>query len=344
MKARVIILSVILIPVLFLACGPEEIIPDDGFKGFVRPSHFPTPTYAFDRNEITEEKFLLGKKLFYDVRLSRDYTVSCGSCHIQSNAFAQFGHDVSHGVGDRLGKRNSPTLVNLAWMPHFMWDGGVVDLDLQPLAPISAHDEMDMPFDEVLDRLREIDEYKTMFTAAFGTEEINSERFLKAMSQFMLMCVSANGKYDRVVQGKEQFTELEERGYTFFKTNCNSCHTEPLFSDFSFKNNGIAPGPISDLGRFHMTLNDNDKYTFKVPSLRNIMLTAPYMHHGKVATIEEVLEHYNSAVTNHFGTVDSSLLGTPVAIPMTEDDKEALIAFLHTLTDREFISRSDLAE
>src|SRR5690606_26699317 len=148
-----------------------------------------------------------------------------------------------------------------------------------------------------------------------------------ALSQFMLLCVSANAKYDNVKQGKATFTELEERGYTFFKANCNSCHTEPLFSDFSFKNNGITPGPITDFGRFNITLREIDRYTFKVPSLRNVMLTAPYMHHGKVATIEDVLEHYNSAITNHFGTVDPSLLRTPVAIPMTNDDKEALIAF-----------------
>lgn len=344
MKNKSIILSILLLPLLFLACDPENIIPESSFKGFERPSHFPPTVYAFDKNEITEDKFLLGKKIFYDVRLSKDFTVSCGSCHIQSNAFAQFGHDVSHGVDDRLGRRNSPSLVNLAWMTNFMWDGGVVDLDLQPLAPISAHDEMDMLFDDVLDRLREVDEYKIMFAKAFGTEEISSERFLKALSQFMLLCVSANAKYDNVKQGKATFTELEERGYTFFKANCNSCHTEPLFSDFSFKNNGITPGPITDFGRFNITLREIDRYTFKVPSLRNVMLTAPYMHHGKVATIEDVLEHYNSAITNHYGTVDPSLLRTPVAIPMTNDDKEALIAFLQTLTDTEFISRTDLAE
>lgn len=343
-KLKIITLIILISPLVFLGCDPNEIIPENGFKGFIKPEHFPATLYNFTNNPITEDKFLLGKKLFYDVRLSSDHTVSCGTCHIQSSAFAQFGHDVSHGVDDRLGKRNSPPIMNLAWMSTFMLDGGVVDLDMQPIVPISAHDEMDMNFGDLLVMLNGMDEYVNLFEKAFGSGEITSDKFLKALSQFMLMCISANSKYDRVVSGSESFTELENRGYNFFKTNCNSCHTEPLFSDFIFRNNGVTPGVIEDFGRFSITLNDDDKYTFKVPSLRNIMLTAPYMHHGQVAHIEDVLEHYNSEITNHYGTVDPILLTGAVAIPMTPEDKEALIAFLKTLTDTEFISRTDLAE
>lgn len=344
MKFRNAIIGLISITFLFLGCDPEKVIPETLFKGFVKPDHFPATHYNFDNNPIDEKKFNLGKKLFYDVRLSRDHTVSCGSCHIQSSAFTQHGHDVSHGVDDRLGRRNSMPIMNLAWMDEFMFDGGVADLDLQPIVPITAHDEMDMDFGELMRFINEDIEYKNLFKEAFGVEVITSDVFLKSLSQFMLMCVSANSKYDKMIKGEETYTELENRGYIFFKTHCNSCHAEPLFSDFSFKNNGIEPGRIEDLGRFGVTLNDRDKYTFKVPSLRNIMLTAPYMHHGQVATIEDVLNHYNSEITNHYGTVHPSLLGRTPAIDMTEDDKTALIAFLKTLTDHEFISRTDLSE
>lgn len=344
MKYKHIIISILSLTLIFLGCDPREVLPESTFKGFVKPEHFPAALYNFSKNEIDEKKFNLGKKLFYDVRLSRDHTVSCGSCHLQSSAFTQPGHDVSHGVEDRLGRRNSMAIMNVAWMPSFMFDGGVVDLDLQPLVPITAHDEMDMNLGELMRFLNADSDYKKLFADAFGKSEVTSEHLLKALSQFMLMCVSADSKYDKMKSGKETFTELEERGYTFFKTNCNSCHSEPLFSNFSFKNNGTTPGRVEDLGRFDITLNEADKYTFKVPSLRNIMLTAPYMHHGQVATIEDVLNHYNTELTNHFGTVDPSLLSSGPAIPMTDAEKEAVIAFLKTLTDYEFISRKDLSE
>ncbi len=149
---------------LLVACSKEMI---DRFEGFQKPSHFPEPAYHFSTNPITENGFKLGRKLFYEPRLSRNNTVSCGSCHIQSSAFTQHGHDVSHGIDDRLGTRNSPPIMNLAWMPTFFWDGGVFDLDLQPVVPITNHVEMDETIPNVLNKLRNHPGYPGLFKKAF---------------------------------------------------------------------------------------------------------------------------------------------------------------------------------
>ena len=151
---------------LCLACSKELL---SRFAGFQKPPHFPEPVYAFANNSITEGGFALGKKLFYDPLLSRNNTISCGSCHIQSAAFTQHGHDVSHGIDDRLGKRNATPIMNLAWMPSYMWDGGVVDLDLQPIVPITAHEEMDENLANVLRKLQQHKDYPSLFKKTFGT-------------------------------------------------------------------------------------------------------------------------------------------------------------------------------
>lgn len=323
---------------LLVSCSKEIF---SGFQGFQNPSHFPEPVYRFADNEISEARFVLGRKLFYEPRLSRNNTISCGSCHIQSSAFTQHGHDVSHGIDDRLGTRNSPPIMNLAWMPTFFWDGGVFDLDLQPIVPITNHVEMDETVENVLQKLRAHADYPGMFKKAFGDTAINTARTMKALSQFMLLCVSAQSKYDSVKQNLgARFTESEQAGYAFFQQKCANCHKEPLFSDFSFKNNGIAIGLNDDMGRYIVTLNEQDRYRFKVPSLRNVELTAPYMHDGRFITLDAALEHYRAQV-QQTPNLDPQLKD---GIPMTDTDKANLIAFLKTLTDRHFLTNKLLAE
>lgn len=324
--------------ILFLSCNKEMI---SRFQGFEKPPHFPEPVYRMENNKVTSKGFELGRKLFYEPRLSRNNTISCGSCHIQSSAFTQHGHDVSHGIDDRLGTRNSPPIMNLAWMPTFFWDGGVFDLDLQPLVPITNHVEMDETIPNVLNKLRAHPGYPQLFKEAFGDTAITTARTMKALSQFMLLCISAGSKYDSVVRNAEAtFTPMEQQGYALFKQKCASCHTEPLMTDFSFRNNGIAIGLNDDQGRYMITLNDGDKYKFKVPSLRNVEFTGPYMHDGRFITLDAVLDHYRTGI-QHTPNLDPLLAS---GIALTDEEKAAVISFLKTLSDRSFLNNRLLAE
>ncbi|MBL7763466.1 MAG: cytochrome-c peroxidase [Chitinophagaceae bacterium] len=314
------------------------------FLSFQQPGNFPEPVYRFATNLVTKEGFELGRKLFYDPILSRNNTISCGSCHIQTSAFTQHGHSVSHGIEDKLGVRNSPPIMNLAWNTSFMWDGGVFDLDLQPVAPITNHVEMDETVTNVISKLKAHPDYPGLFQSAFGTTEVSTARFMKALSQFMAMCVSSNSKYDSVIRKEgKTFTKQEEEGYALYKQKCSSCHTEPLFTDQSFRNNGIGIGLIDDAGRYAITLDETDRYKFKVPSLRNLDYTAPYMHDGRFLTLDAVLDHYSSGV-KQTQNLDMILQNNEPGIPMTADEKTKVKAFLKTLNDKVFIANKLLSE
>lgn len=316
------------------------------FAGFQKPANFPEPAYHFATNPITKEGFELGKKLFYDPILSVNNSISCGSCHIQTSAFTHHGHTVSHGIFDRMGTRNSPSIMNLAWGTSFMWDGGIFDLDLQSIAPITNHLEMGETMANVLHKLSTSSQYPALFKKAFGSEEITSNNFLKAISQFMLLCVSSNSKYDSVMrgEGKVAFTPDEKAGYLLFKDRCGNCHKEPLFTDNSFRNNGISISNVNDSGRYLVTQNDADLYRFKVPSLRNLAYTAPYMHDGRFFTIDAVLDHYTGQVKN---TANLDLLlqqNGVLGIAMTAEEREKIKAFLNTLNDHSFLTDKRFSE
>ena len=311
----------------------------NNFTGFKKPAHFPEPVYRFESNPVTKEKFELGKKLFYETLLSANNTVSCGSCHIQTSAFTHHGHTISHGIEDRLGTRNSPALFNLAWSPSFMWDGGIADLDLQSVAPITNHVEMDETMENVFQKLSATAPYPSMFEKAYGTKEITTVNFLKALSQFMLMCVSSNSKYDSVMRQDPgvHFSADELAGRALVKQKCGNCHSEPLFTDQSFRNNGLIPSSINDEGRFIITQLPSDRYKFKVPSLRNLAYTAPYMHDGRLFTLEGVLDHYSKhlqAIENLDPLLQQN--GVP-GIPLNNEERKTMLAFLNTLNDRSFL-------
>ncbi|WP_143307118.1 cytochrome-c peroxidase [Chitinophaga vietnamensis] len=315
------------------------------FTGFQQPVNFPAPVYNMSANPLTQAGFELGRKLFYEPRLSRNNTISCGDCHIQTSAFTHHGHDVSHGIDDRLGSRNAPPVMNLAWHNTFMLDGGVFDLDLLPIAPITNPVEMDETLDNILKKLRAQPAYPALFRKAFGTEEITSARMMKALSQFMIMLVSDQSKYDHVMRHEgASFTADEQAGYELYKAKCSSCHAEPLFTDNSFRNNGIGIGPNNDEGRYLVTLKAADKYKFKVPSLRNLRYTAPYMHDGRLRTLDAVLDHYTSEVQDG-PTLDPLLKqnGQP-GISLTAMEKTRLLAFLNTLNDSSFIRDKRFSE
>lgn len=328
------------------ACKKGADVAPEWFAGFQQPANFPEPAYDLSRNPVTEASFQLGRRLFYEPRLSRNNTIACGSCHIQSAAFTHHGHDVSHGINDRLGTRNPMPIMNMAWQEAFFWDGGVFDLDLSPLNAISNFVEMDETLPNVLAKLREHPDYPGLFKNAFGTEEITDARFLKALSQFMLMAVSSNSKYDRVMRNEPgySFSDQEQKGYLFFKDNCSTCHAEPLFTDRSYRNNGIGPNRANDIGRDSITLNPDDRYRFKVPSLRNLSYTAPYMHDGRFLTLNRVLDHYRNDVADS-PTLDPVFRNSDgtLGIRITDADKENLTAFLKTLDDRDFVTNKLLS-
>lgn len=326
------------------ACNKDKNDIEVATFEFKKPSYFPEPSYNFSNNIITKERFELGRKLFYDPILSANNTISCGSCHIQTSAFTHHGHSVSHGIYDRMGTRNSPPIMNLAWNNSFMWDGGINDLDLQSIAPITNHVEMDDSMPNVLSKLRNHPQYPALFKNAFGNDEITGTIFLKALSQFMLMCNSVNAKYDSVRLNKAVFTEEELLGYEVFKTKCNQCHTEPLFTNYDFVNNGLSISLVNDLGRYVITNNNADKYKFKVPSLRNLSFTAPYMHDGRLLSIDAVLTHYTHQVqpTPNLHPVFSS--GSSLGIEISDTEKTYLKAFLKTLDDKSFLFDNTLSE
>lgn len=312
---------------------------------FPKPVNFPAPVYNFNENKLNKETFELGRALFYETALSVDNTISCGSCHIQSSAFTQHGHDLSHGVEDRLGNRNSPPVMNLAWNRNFFWDGGIFHLDLLPVSPITNPVEMDEQLPNVIRKLNAMAKYRTMFNRAYGSVEINGTRVFKALSQFMVMCISAESKYDSVMRKQGvYFSPQERRGYVFFKKNCSGCHQEPLFTDGTFRNNGLNPVFNPDSGRVAITLDPKDRYCFKVPSLRNLSFTRPYMHDGRFDKLEQVIEHYASGV--HDMTNLDPLLRNKgkVGILMRGTDKADLLAFLKTLDDVKFITKKELSE
>jgi cytochrome c peroxidase len=305
------------------------------------PAGFPAPQNFYADNPITQEGFDLGKKLFYDGRLSADGNFPCASCHQQVSAFATTDHNLSHGFADQFTTRNAPGLANMAWYKEFHWDGGINHLEVQPLAPITAPNEMAETVENVLRKLKADSSYRVMFRKAFNSNDITSQQMLKALSQFMGMMVSANSKYDRVKSGKESFTSAEQRGYQIFQQKCSSCHAEPLFTDQSYRNTGLAmDNVLKDVGRMRITKRSEDSLKFKVPSLRNVFLTAPYGHDGRFYSVGAVIDHYRSGVIN--GPTTDPLVKNKIAID--DYEKNDLIIFLRTLSDNDFIADKRFAQ
>lgn len=331
---------------LLISCSNDDDyqnVPID----FKVPSNFPALAYDFTNNPPTEKGFELGKKLFYDGRLASDGIVSCGFCHIQENAFTHHGHTVSHGVNNAAGTRNSPPIQNMAFQTAYMWDGATTHLDLQPIIPFTSPIEMNGNFSNAIAMMKNDAQYKKLFKQAFDGGEINSENMLKALGQFMALLVSSNSKFDKYRRNESggTMTADELDGYAIFNQKCASCHATDLFTDNSFRNNGLAINlQVNDIGRFRVTQLESDKYKFKVPSLRNIEKTAPYMHDGRFYTLEAVLDHYSSGVVNTQNLDESLNNNGTLGIPLTQTEKTKIIAFLKTLTDNEFLTNPKFAE
>jgi len=344
-KFKVIISLLVLVcfGILFINADKDHDPFKPTYLEFKIPPGWPKPpTDIFAKNKLTEEGFQLGRKLFYDGRLSKDGNFPCASCHQQFAAFANYEHDFSHGFNNSFTQRNAPSLINLAWMTQMQWDGGANHIEVQPLAPLSAQNEMAEKLDSILIKLRKDTAYVRMFKAAFGTNEINSQRLLKALAQFTGSIVSCNSKYDKVMRGEKTFTLTELDGYETFKSKCAGCHKEPLFTDNSFRNNGLPLNSLlNDYGRMKITRNKNDSLKFKVPTLRNVALTYPYMHDGRFFTLGQVIDHYRTGIQTDQPNLDTALTKR---LPMTNTQKTNLIYFLYTLNDSTLTHDARFAE
>lgn len=314
--------------------------------GATQPANFPAMTYALTKNQPDRATFELGRALFYDPRLSSSGTVSCGSCHQQSKAFTD-GQALAIGVAGRRSPRNAPTLQNLRWRTSFMADGGVHGLELQALAPLTSPAEMNTPLATALAKLNADPAYRQRFAAIYGPGTIDTPQFLRALAQFTAALTSANSRYDHYVRHEAGgvLTSTELRGRALFVAKCGGCHAGELFTDNSFRNNGLDKSFPVDSGRAHITLRPTDAGRFAVPSLRNVARTAPYMHDGRFATLPAVLAHYTHGVRPS-RTLDPLLRqpGSRLGIALTKSQQADLLAFLNTLTDANFLTDKRLAD
>ena len=327
-------------------CRPDaEVAAPAAVPGATVPANFPAPVYGPDQNPPTRAAFELGRRLFYDPRLSRTGAVSCASCHQQMAAFADAGQALSRGVDGRLGSRNASALQNLRWKATFLWDGGPRHIETMPLLPLRHPLEMDETLDNLLQKLNADADYQTRFGQVFGRRPVDSYQLLRALAQFTAALTSATAPYDRYVRGEpgRVLGGAALRGLALVRARCGPCHAGDLFTDESFRNNGLDRRFPRDSGRAHITRSALDAGRFKVPSLRNVALTAPYMHDGRFATLGQVLDHYDHGVQES-ATLDPGLRrpGTGPGIALAAPEQEDILAFLRTLSDEEFVHNPQL--
>lgn len=340
MKTSKLITTISLMAVLYVFAASfvnEPILRPPKKLKLKIPSEFPKPYYPFYNNQFSLEKFNLGKKLFYDPILSSDSSISCASCHHPAEAFADRGHPLSEGVGHRLSIRNTPPLQNLIWKDNFMWDGGINHIEIQPLSPLTNKDEMNENLENILIKLQRNPEYKILFRNAFQDTLINCEKTLKSISIFLGLLISANSDYDKYIRKEKSFSPGQERGFHLFINKCSHCHPPPLFTSNTFESNGLTNDCNNqDSGRARITGDLNDYYKFKIPSLRNVAMTSPWMHDGRFNTLESVLDHYADLPPS---IASRNPVLTSIGL-LSPDDKKDIIEFLKTLTDTFFLQDS----
>lgn len=324
---------------------PEKFTPYE----FKMSATFPIPDLPRD-NPLLVERVELGKKIFFDKRVSINDEQSCADCHAPEKAFTD-GRRTARGAEGKFGERNSMPLFNLAWKKEFFWDGRAKSLREQVLQPIENPIEMHQALTNLVRKFgirnsKSETDYPPLFAKAFGSPQITSEKIALALENYLLTLTSFDAKFDRVLRGEEKFSTEEQRGFELFSAeydprrgqfgaDCFHCHGGPLFQSQSFGNNGLD-GTFKDIGREKVTGKASDVAKFSVPSLRNVALTAPYMHDGRFETLEAVIEHYSTGVARS-PTLDPNLAKHPDGgVPLSSADKKALVAFLKTLTDKQF--------
>lgn len=332
---KLIWLYIFVIISVALACNQDDVEPSHFAPALMEvPKGFEEIQFPED-NPFSQSRWDLGKRLFYDPIMSLDSSISCASCHSSKLAFSD-DSSLSLGVNDRLGQRNAPTLANVAYHPYFTREGGVPTLEMQILVPIQEHNEFDFNIVLLAERLKADSSYIQMSLEAYDREP-DAFVITRSLASFERSLISGYSRYDHYenYDDLDALTQSEINGMELFfsdKTNCAQCHGGFNFTNYDFENNGLYED-YEDVGRFQLTGNEEDLARFKVPTLRNIELTAPYMHDGSIQTLTEVIEHYNSGGKNH---PHKSALIQP--LNLTKKEKEELLAFLHALTDDSFVA------
>lgn len=337
----------------FHANSPEQPKP---FK-LAYPAYFGGRFTIPADNPLTEEGVKLGRMLFYEPRLSGSDLISCGSCHQQKLAFTD-GKQFSTGLDGSLTKRNSMSLANLLWVRNFFWDGRSPSLEDQAVFPLTDPHEMGQSLEESVRKLRQDRDYPEAFRQAFGSPEITPNRIVKAIAQFERTLISADAPYDRYLNGSYTMSGQESEGMDLFMNgpspqarlrgaNCAHCHGTPKLFKELFHNNGLDTEPL-DVGRMDFTGQESDRGRFRVPTLRNIAVTAPYMHDGRFQTLAEVLDHYNEHIQPS-ETLSPFLQGISnepggASLMLSSGEKAAIVAFLHLLTDSAFLTKPEFAD
>ena len=351
MAIRKLFLPGLIVLSLFAACEeekPEVVYDPTPYQ--LEIGNMPPPLVPPD-NPLTNAGVQLGRMLFYEKALSKDGSISCADCHQQKDMFSDI-RQFSEGVNGTLGGRQAMATFNLAWHSRgLFWDGRAATLREQALHPIQDSLEMNESLENVIVKLNALPKYKDQFIRAFGTSEINADRIGLAIEQFEFSVVSYQSKYDSFLEGLATLTEAEERGRQLFFANavpaqgikggeCVHCHGGPNFANDFFVNNGLdRDADFTDLGRFKVTGIPTDRAVFKVPTLRNIALTPPYMHDGRFNTLEEVIDHYNTGVKNSstvHHTMEHNLQHG--GLLLNAQEKADLVTFLHTLTDQTLLT------
>jgi cytochrome c peroxidase len=304
------------------------------------PSNFPAPILPAD-NPLTVEGIALGRKLFYEELLSGDNTQSCASCHDQAFGFSDHGQQFSTGIDGVQGSTNAIALMNLAWMQAFAWNGREERLDSQALAEIEGVIEMHEDLSNAAAELQATPDYPEAFDAAFDESTITGDAILQALAQFGYTLISANSDYDKFTRGEpNQFSQAAFRGMEVFfsdRGECYRCHAPDLLTDYGYHNNGLdSTFTPANYGRANITGLPWDIGKYKTPGLRNVEVSAPYMHDGRFATLEEVVEHYNSGIRIS-STLDPQIV-KPGGLFLTNQEKSDLVVFLRSLTDQEFLA------
>lgn len=333
--------------ILFSACQKTELEkgPEAAILSF--PDYFPAPDLSAG-NPLTKEGIALGRMLFFDKRLSASNQISCATCHQPDLAFTDGVSFSRAGESGNALHRHTPALINLAWVHKgLFWDGGSTNLESQAFGPLTHPDEMRQDLFELVAELRADRNYPSLFRKVFGDTTLKTGYIVQALAQFQRTLISAGSKYDQVKQQKAVFSASEEKGFRIVQEKCGGCHPSPLFTDNDFHNNGIDADFSNTAfegiyqGRYRISYDPQDLGKFRTPTLRNIMITAPYMHDGRFADIDEVLDHYSSGI-HVSSTLDSKI---PLSgFQLSPEDKTAVVHFLKCLNDPAFIQNPEFRQ
>jgi cytochrome c peroxidase len=353
-QINIVILGAVLLLVSFMQTGkhtqPTPFVLD-------YPAYFGGRFTIPEDNQMTKEIVFLGRMLFYETKLSKNDKISCASCHQQKLAFTD-GKQFSVGVDGSLTRRNSMSLVNLLWVSNLFWDGRSRNLEDQAIFPLTDPHEMGQPLNEAFAKLKNATYYPAMFKSAFGTDEITEGRITKAIAQFERTLISSNSRYDKYLKGEYIPTEQELRGLNLFMSrpqpeenirgaNCGHCHGTPKLFKELFHNNGLD-AMAQDVGRLEITGQEIDRGRFRVPTLRNIAQTSPYMHDGRFNTLAEVLDHYNEHIQQSetlspfIAEATNEINGK--SLLLTDTEKIDILAFLNMLTDSTFLNNPEFSD